>query len=53
MPDYDTKWSVKCIKLLPGQWSFCLGLTHDCEETYIYINFFKWTIIIGKINNYE
>ena len=28
-------------------WSFCIGLSHFVDETYLYINFFKWTISIG------
>jgi hypothetical protein len=30
-------------------WSFCIGLYHFVDETYLYINFFKWTISIGLL----
>jgi hypothetical protein len=31
-----------------GIWSFGICLSHWEPETYLYINFFKWTISIGK-----
>lgn len=28
-------------------WSFCIGLSHFVGETYLYINFFRWSVSIG------
>lgn len=30
-------------------WSFGICLSHWEEETYLYINFFRWSISIGKL----
>ncbi len=42
---------IHVSKHLRGDWSFGVCLTHDdsLNETYIYINFFKWSISIGKL----
>lgn len=42
---------IHVTKHPPGDWSFGICLTHDdsLNETYIYINFFKWSISIGKL----
>jgi hypothetical protein len=29
-------------------WSFGISLSHWEDETYLYISFFKWIILIGK-----
>lgn len=40
-------------KLRPGMWSFGMCLSHSGPETYLYINLFKWTIVIGKFYDYR
>lgn len=42
-------WGIACDKIDKGWWSFGICLSHILEETYIYINFFKWSIAIGRI----
>lgn len=44
-----TKFGIIVDKLYKGRWSFGICLTHDEPETYLYINIFKWSIVIGKI----
>lgn len=43
------KWGFEIEKMPDGHWSFGICLSHFVEETYVYINLFKWTISIGKI----
>ncbi len=38
---------VKIDKQPIGWWSFGICLSHQDEETYVYINLFKWSISIG------
>ena len=42
-------WGIDCFKLHEAFWTFGVGLSHMFDETYIYINFFKWSITIGRI----
>lgn len=44
-----TKFRVKIDKTWEGCWSFGICLSHMNDETYIFINLFKWTISIGKL----
>lgn len=32
-----------------GWWSFGICLSHTIYETYLYINFFKWSVSIGYL----
>lgn len=45
--DTEVKFQTKIDKNPSGWWSFGLCLSHQNEETYVYINFFKWSISIG------
>lgn len=39
------------ISKVSSGWSFGFGFTHDSSlnETYLWVNFFKWMICIGKL----
>lgn len=43
------KFGIKVYKHMKGMWSFGICLSHDIDEMYIFINFFKWNISIGKL----
>lgn len=50
MPDsYDLKYKVQVDKMNENQWSFGVCLSHEEDETYLFINFYKWSISIGKL----
>lgn len=50
MGEYKTKFGIaKEAKYPKGIWSFGICLSHYREETYIFINFFRWSISIGKL----
>lgn len=44
------KFGVTGFKLMKGQWSIGIAITHDECETYLYINLIKWSIAIGIID---
>ena len=44
-PDYG--FGIKVIKQLEGMWSFGSCISHSFGETYLFINFAKWSISIG------
>lgn len=48
-----TKFGIKVDKLWEGRWSFGICFSHDRPETYIFINFFKWTITIGMLADWS
>ena len=48
MVDFDkVKFGVKIDKHSDGLWSFGACLSHFYDETYLYINLFKYTVSIG------
>ena len=49
--DTKTRFRVLLTKRSPEDrmWSFGMCLSHWAEETYLYINFFRWSISIGKL----
>lgn len=49
MPTNEIKFGISIEKLDKNQWSFCIGLSHWVNETYLFINLFRWSISIGKI----
>lgn len=49
MNDSKLCWGIDCRTMNDGAWSFGVCLSHMFDETYIYINFFKWSIAIGRI----
>ena len=49
MPENKSKFGVDVVKHDKDQWSFGICLSHWLDETYIYINFFRYSISIGKI----
>lgn len=42
-----TKFRVKVDSIIKEAWSIGLCLSHWYDETYLYINLFKWSISIG------
>ena len=40
-------FSIKVRPLFGGTWSFGSCISHSFGETYLYINFAKWSISIG------
>lgn len=40
-------------KIGEDQWSFGINFSRDDKELYVYINFYKWSIVIGKLNTYD
>lgn len=49
MGESDVGWGVNIETMMDGQWSLGICLSHWIDETYLFINLFKWTITIGKI----
>lgn len=43
------KFGVIVDKMEKDYWGIGISLAHCYDETYIYINLFKWTISIGKL----
>lgn len=41
------RFGISVDKLFHGSWSFGICLSHEFEETYLFINFFKWSVSIG------
>jgi hypothetical protein len=44
------KFGVTGHKLIKGQWSIGIAITHDEPETYLYINLLKWSVAIGILD---
>lgn len=49
MVENKAVWGAKVEEMIGDSWSFGVCLSHWGEETYIFINLFKWSISIGKI----
>ena len=49
----NTKFGIRTDKHFKGMWSFCIGLSHFGKETYLYINFFRWSVSIGLLYEEE
>lgn len=50
MDEYNkTKFRIKVDKNPESMWSFCIGVSHFVDETYLYINLFRIAIAIGYI----
>lgn len=43
------KLGLKVIKNPKEMWSISIGLSHFVDETYLHINFFRWSISIGYL----
>lgn len=52
MNDSEVKFRIKTYKNPSNTWSFCIGLSHFVGETYLYINFFRWSISIGFLYDF-
>lgn len=50
MPEeVHTSLGIAVEKMERSQWSFGIGLSHWFNETYVFINIFKWMITIGMV----
>ena len=48
------KWGISVSNYGGFQrWSFGICISHDKPETYLFINFWKWTFSVGKIIKFE
>ena len=47
------KFGIMIDKIGEDQWSFGINFSRDDKELYVYINFYKWNIVIGKLNTYD
>ena len=50
--DVESKWNIEVEKHTKDMWSFGVCLSHFADETYIYANFYIWTISIGKFRKF-
>lgn len=41
------KFGIKAYRHFEGAWSFGVCFSHAFGETYLFINFAKWTVSIG------
>ena len=53
MNETELKFGIDINKLDSDMWSFGICLSHWYDETYIYANFYKYSISIGKIRKYR
>lgn len=49
MQEQKLRWGIVIEKIWEKSWSFGICFSHQVNETYLYINLFKWTISIGKL----
>lgn len=49
MGESEVRWGINVDTMMSGQWSLGICFSHWMDETYLFINFFKWTISIGKV----
>lgn len=53
MIETKTKFKVDIFKNYKGTWIFGICLVHHFEETYVYVNLFRWSISIGKLIDFD
>lgn len=53
MGEIKSKFNIEIKKYEIDRWSFGICLSHWKDETYIFANFYKWNISIGKFRKYE
>lgn len=49
MGNAEVRWGISVDEMTKDSWSVGICLSHWVDETYIFINFFKWSMSIGKI----
>ena len=49
MPVRKLVWGIAVDKIYRGEWNVGICMAHCFEETYLFINLFKWSISIGRI----
>ena len=47
MRNNGTKFRIQVDKMHDREWSIGIGLSHWCDETYLFINVIRWRISIG------
>lgn len=47
------KFGIMISKIDKDRWSFGINFSRDYKELYVCINFYKWSISIGKLNTYD
>lgn len=47
------KFGIMIDKIGEDNWSFGINFSRDYKELYVCINFYKWSIAIGKLNTYD
>lgn len=50
MPETELRFGIKLDPVWEKCWSFGICFSHQFEETYLFINFFKWSVSIGRMN---
>ena len=45
--DNSVKFGIQVDKMHDQSWSFGMCLSHQFNETYVFINFFRWSVSIG------
>ena len=43
------RFRIKTDKYPNDMWSFSIGLSHFTDETYLYVNLFRWSVSIGYL----
>ena len=49
MSNTKARFGIDFVKHSSGMWSFGICFSHFDEETYIYVNFYRYSVSIGKI----
>ena len=49
MNEVKLKFGITTSYLTEGYWSVSVGAYHFLQETYICIDFFKWSVSIGRM----
>lgn len=50
MGNSEASWGIRVEEMMEGSWSLGMCLSHWADETYVFINFFKWAVSVGKIS---
>ena len=49
----SAKFGIKVNKMWGNQFSIGICISHWDDESYLYLNLFKWTVAIGFLYNYD
>lgn len=53
MNNVKSKFGISISNISKGSWSFGICFSHNCVESYLYINLIKWSISVGKILTFD